>query len=42
MTNYEWGVYDCKHGIPHIAGRGEDYDQGYSDQYTKEQNEGAE
>lgn len=34
---YERGVTDCAEGIPHKAGQGDSYDEGYSMQYELEQ-----
>ena len=31
------GQLDCKTGVPHQAGQSNDYDRGYSAQYTHEQ-----
>lgn len=35
------GQSDCKNGVPHQSGKGEDYDRGYSTQYQLEQLEGS-
>lgn len=35
------GQADCRDGIPHMAGKGESYDAGYSAQYELEQMMGA-
>lgn len=32
------GQKDCKEGIPHKAGKSEDYNRGYGAQYQHEQN----
>lgn len=31
------GQRDCQEGVPHKPGQSEDYDRGYSAQYTSEQ-----
>jgi hypothetical protein len=41
MTDYEKGVNDCRDGKPHQMGMGDEYNNGYSDQYYREQLEGA-
>jgi hypothetical protein len=35
------GMRDARHGVNHRAGMGEEYDRGYSAQYTAEQNRSA-
>ena len=34
---YMRGMKDCRDGVPHKSNQSEDYDNGYSDQYTLEQ-----
>jgi hypothetical protein len=37
MTDYSKGATDCLNGVPHVDGKGEAYDRGYSEQYAVEQ-----
>lgn len=37
MNSFLQGQRDCKAGIPHKSGKGEDYDYGYGFQYELEQ-----
>lgn len=34
---YLKGMSDCKNGVPHEDGKGEDYDTGFAHQYELEQ-----
>jgi hypothetical protein len=36
MSDYEKGMQDCKDGKPHSAGMSNEYNEGYSQQYTIE------
>jgi len=42
MSDFLNGQRDCKAGVPHKSGKGEDYDYGYSYQYELEQRAGNE
>ena len=37
MSDKERGITDCAEGIPHKAGQGDSYDEGYALQYELEQ-----
>lgn len=37
VIDFIQGQEDCRNGIPHQAGKPEDYDRGYGYEYEKEQ-----
>jgi len=41
MTDYERGEYDCVHGHEALEGQSDKYNEGYGEQYAREQMAGA-